>query len=230
MACAIIPPLGGVGIGQMQVGASMFVLSFVTMTAVLGSGTAGTAMAAGAACVTAGDLAGGLRATFVSGRYADYRPDGEGMLRIVESPGKDGSSVSFLSQRGLYDVEMVALTDDKADPSTMVRTVYSVEPADLPVPSPGDVWVGQLTLMMPDGAATVANAAYQFGPAEPMQIGTCSYDTIDVKVSFMSADGWLWQEFTYFTDLGFGAIIARQAEGEEGPSRARVKTLEALTN
>lgn len=208
----------------------MQVIPVLVLTAMLGTGSAAVAMAASPACVTADDLAGGVRATFVSGRWADYRPEGDGVFRVTESPAKDGRVASFLSQYGLYDTEMVNLNDSRPDPATLVRTAYSVDSADLPVPVPGDVWVGQVTLIMPDGGKTVANAAYQFGRAETLALGDCSYETIDVKVSFMSADGWLWQEFTYFTDIGIGAIIARQAEGEEGPSRAKVMTLDALTN
>lgn len=186
--------------------------------------------AAGAACVTADDVARGLKVRFVSGRWADYRRDGDGAIRVTESPAEDGHVASFLSRYGLYDLEMTTLSGGQPDPATTVRVSFSDPVADLPVPTPGDVWVGQVTVTTPEGAQTVSNAAYQFGASRTVRIGTCSYAALDVNLSLMGGDSWIWEEFTYFTDLGIGAIVARQDSGDVGPSRAKVSAIELLTD
>lgn len=204
-------------------------VALAVLTVIAAVAVQGFARAAGQPCVTADDVAGGLRVTFVSGRFADYQTEGDGLLRVVESPAKDGRVTTFLSKYGIYDTEMVELRDDQPDPQTLIKTSYTSDNA-LPVPAAEAIWVGQVTLQRPDGGQTVANAVYQFGTPAKTRLDQCSYDTLDVKVSFMAGDGWLWQEFTYFSDLGIGAIIARQAQADEGPSRAQVKSLEPLTH
>lgn len=198
--------------------------------AVLVAMNASAGLAADGPCVKPEDVARGLKVRFVSGRWADYRREGDGAFRITESPAKDGHVATFLSQYGLYDTEMTTLSGGQPDPASTVTVGFSDPVADLPVPSPGDVWVGQVTITTPDGKKTVSNAAYQFGTARTLRLGACSYAALDVKLSLMGGDNWIWEEFTYFTDLGIGAIVARQDSGDPGPSRAKVSTIEPLTD
>ena len=61
---------------------------------------------------------------------------------------------------------------------------------------------------------------YAFGAPETAEIGGCSYPSVNVKASFLGEGGWIWQEFTYFLDLGFGTLTASQFEGDEMPLRS----------
>jgi hypothetical protein len=58
------------------------------------------------------------------------------------------------------------------------------------------------------------SVVYVFGRAEQAEIGGCTYDRVNVKASYLGEQSWMWQEFTYFTGLGFGALMASQTEGE----------------
>jgi hypothetical protein len=64
------------------------------------------------------------------------------------------------------------------------------------------------------GAGGPVEAHFAAEVAGDVRIGGCSYRAATVTATFMSDAGWIAQEILYFTDLGFGALVATYVSGE----------------
>ena len=177
------------------------------------------ASAADATCPTQADLGAGIRVDYADGSSVRYRTGDGGNVEITEVPD-DGDAVLLQSRHGLYDLSAFSAPAAGGEPAPVEMTEYDLAPDDLPLPEPATAWTGRVTISTPDGRRETMTVVYVFGAPETAEIGGCSYPSVNVKASFLGEGGWIWQEFTYFLDLGFGTLTASQFEGDEMPLRS----------
>lgn len=213
-----------------------------------------SAQAAGQATICPGpwDRDAGIRAVYADGSRNDFVADPQGMIRLTEPEAAAEGRMGFvaLSRLGLYDVEIAALgAGGDADPDRRLVTVYS-EPAEtLPEPVEGESWTGAMTTVWPDGSNETATAVYVFGRLGSATFGSCRYDVIPVRASFIpwpetaapgpasalelmardpASTDWVAQEFLYFPTLALAVLTVTQEAGVARLKRRELASLERL--
>ncbi|MCB2129367.1 MAG: hypothetical protein KDE03_09900 [Rhodobacteraceae bacterium] len=180
-------------------------------------------------CPVPEDLSKGIRAEFSDGGLAEYRATDNDIVTVrFTAAGQPDPGMIYEAKAGLYDLSASSMRGGKADPGQSLTYRYSTDPADLPVPKPGDAWVGTVTTEYPDGAELTETAVYVFGRADvARKIGECSFRTVPVKASFIDAEGdWVALDLIWFTDLGFAVTTGQSASGDGG---RRARALVALS-
>jgi hypothetical protein len=190
----------------------------------------GATGAAASGCPVPGDLVKGIRAEFSDGGRADYRAASSDIVTIrFTVAGQAEPGMIYEAKAGLYDLSAAAVQGGAADPGQSLIYRYSTDPVDLPIPEPGEAWVGAVTTEYPDGAELTETAVYVFGRADvARKIGECSFRTVPVKASFVDGEGdWIALDLIWFTDLGFAVTTGQSASGEDGK---RARALVALSS
>ena len=170
-------------------------------------------LAAADSCVSAADLEAGVRVDYNDGSAGEFRRLPDGLIEVVEAgSAAGGGDLRFLSRFGVYDVEAAALVDGAASPDQ--RVSYTYAGSDLREPKSGtDPWVGEVTIAFPDGATEAQTAAYVFGPRSQVDLGGCIYDVVPVRATFVRANGWEGQGFSYFPTLGIATLTSKSGSG-----------------
>ena len=98
--------------------------------------------------------------------------------------------------------------------STDQRVSYTYAGSDLREPKSGtDPWVGDVIIAFPGGETEAQTAAYVFGPKSQISLGGCRYDVVPVRATFVRANGWEGQGYSYFPTLGIATLTSKFGAG-----------------
>ena len=125
----------------------------------------------------------------------------------------DGTSYRVDAWRGVFLVADYDLKDGQPDVST--RTEYSYDPKDiLPDPDTEGTWSGTVTVREPGKDPVEDTMSVNRGGRGTLSIGSCSYQSRTIVVTYDKADGSGWiVQLHYLPELGI-AVLA--ASGEAG--------------
>jgi len=189
-------------------------------------------------CPTSIDLDKGVRAVFANGQSTDYKRLDNDLLEIFEPSVPNGADgVIYTSQLGLYDLEAAELHDGKRDTATRLILNYAeaaeslpvpVSAKNLPIPVPGEIWLGAVTTSWPSGQLETDTAIYVFGTGISRKIDGCDYDVVPVKASFLAGESWVMHDYMFIPSLLIAILTARQFSGMEHPEGRAVARLERI--
>ncbi len=180
-----------------------------------------------AECLTQGDLAKGLRATYLDGSVVDYRSGGQDVVEVTEIPDpKAPQALRFRSRYGIYDLSAQGLMQGVPQAGQVLDYTYSdPEGAEPPRPDPGKLWLGHSTTTYADGSSDSFVAVMVYGTEGTLRLGDCDYATVPVTVSYLAGESWSAQDYEWLSDLGIGLLTRREGSDAARPSAYRITGL-----
>ncbi len=153
-------------------------------------------------CPVAADLDKGIRFTAEAQESETIRNYGNGvLLSLYEVEGAINSHV--LLGQGIYLLQSIDIEDGKPIARTRSTYAYSMQPSEMPVPTPNADWSAQYVFGDGYGYAT-HNVEYVFGALTKESFGECSYDMIPVDVVYQPAGD--RELLHYFPELGLSYL------------------------
>jgi hypothetical protein len=163
-------------------------------------------------CPTAADLTKGIRIGFPDGSTEIYRQGQAGVIRVQGSAG-DGTAYEMDLGQGIHLLSYVDVEQGRPIEPSRITYDFGMPAANLPVPEPerGASLVGART----DGAGTLdQRQKLAFGPIEPLVIGGCSYQSLQVLISYESEDSYA-ENVIYIPELGISYLYWNRADDVE---------------
>lgn len=181
----------------------------------------GWASGAAADCVTAADLEGrGIQVVYERGTTEIFRRAANGHVD-VRGTETDGYTYRYLLGHGLHLLEDVGTENGVDRPDDLISFVYGEGNAAMPVPAPGVYWQGEVQVVQKSGT-TSERQEHVFGQPQVLEVEGCPYETFVVQSAYSDDSGVFFrEEITYFSELGFGAVLT-VIDGGEPPSTYRI--------
>ena len=181
---------------------------------------------AAAACVTAADLAGGIRIdkdTGVVETYRTLRPGVVGLL--VEFDAHSGSKVELAY--GVYSLGFTDIVEGKLDPATRTRFEYDLAPADMPLPVAGGRWQAE-SFVIDGGSRRTETVTASWRGQEQMTVDGCDYEAITGTIRYAGADYTAEEGLIYLPELGISTLsYYSDDKSNDAPLRERITRITA---
>ncbi|QQA42237.1 hypothetical protein [Pelagovum pacificum] len=181
-------------------------------TAFLLAAVGATPLAAQTACPTAEDLGAGVQLTLEDGTIETFRPLTADVIRVTGGDVDEGETYSLDLGKGVFTLVFQDLYEGELDASARSVYAYPVPPGELPDITPNATFELQ-PVVLEFGDLYGESERYETSAAYDLQIGDCTYEAIDILVSYGDDDTYV-DGLTYITELGI-AYLAFWVESDE---------------
>ncbi|WP_208353529.1 hypothetical protein [Pseudaestuariivita rosea] len=166
-----------------------------------------------AECVT-GDMVNdkGIIARFDDGAVETHVRHDDQMIAVITEG--DGTWRTMLA-KGIYLIEVIDVINGNPDPSSRFLVNFDTAVQDLPLPTDQETFEVVATSSYPGDVPVSETHNYSFGPAETLQVGDCSYQSIPITMRYMSDVESSIEIVDYLPELGTSFLRFEQYDDQE---------------
>ncbi len=180
-----------------------------------------------AACVTAADLAQGIRVDKDTGSFEIYRTLRPGVVGLtIWYDDQTGSEVELA--KGLYSLGFTDFFAGEADPETRTTFTYPMAPDDMPLPVAEGGWQTNSSVAQPAGRYEKTLSA-SWGQLGNISINGCTYAAISGSLRYIS-EGYSTEEgLIYLPDLGVSSMLYFTDAESDAPLPQKITGISVVT-
>jgi len=178
------------------------------------------------ACPTAADLDTGIRIYDRNGGSEVFRRLNSDVVEAIYTDEDGFASRTQLGQ-GLYLLEYTDLENGAVLKDSRETYVFAMSPRKMPQPQANTEWRADVVLRSADGLQPETQT-YRIGPIKALKIGTCSYDAMEVTLTYAPGPDNEQEKFQFIPALGFSYIT--EFRDDAGVDKYRYTRIEAVGN
>ncbi|SHI87924.1 hypothetical protein [Wenxinia saemankumensis] len=175
-------------------------------------------------CVTAADLAGGIRVEYGDGTAEIYSRR-DGAVVHVRGMVDDVPSYEFEIAHGTHLLSYRNIVDGAVDPASRQDYEYGIPPEEMPVPAPGGRWQASVTVTSAEGDRQEAQSQV-YDAAGTVSVGACTYATLPAIIAYDTADAYM-EGIRVLPELGIGYMLWNETDGVRSET-VRVVSISAV--